>query len=472
MASDDHNGLKHKFLDKIIDSLADGVFTLDPEGIITSWNRSMEKISGYSAEEALGQSCGIIKCSRCFGRSCPADIARCRILEKGSSGAKECELQHRDGHDVPIIKHASVVKDDDGQVVGIVETVTDITELNRARRRAEEASLKLGEVHRLDRIIGKSRTMTEVFSTVRMAAGSDATVLIQGESGTGKELIAGAIHYKSSRSGSPLITVNCTALPENLLESELFGHVKGAYTGAIHGRIGRFEEANGGTIFLDEIGDLSPYIQVKLLRVLQEREIERLGESIRRRVDIRIVAATHRNLLAMVGEGTFREDLFYRLNVFPVHVPPLRERKEDLPLLVSHFIAEMNRKTGKNIVDASGEVMRIFMDYHWPGNVRELENAIEHAFVVCRHDRIEKEDLPAHLRFLLTDTRTPQHGARPHTDRLSPVPARGRSINREQLIDLLAECGWNKAEAARRLGVSRTAVWKYMKKWEIPLQPG
>lgn len=464
MSPDTQDVWNEKFISRIIDSMADGVFTLDNNGLIASWNKSMEKISGYSANEAVGQTCALLSCSRCFGRSCPTDIGRCRIFEKGSSGAKECQLQHKDGHDVPIIKHASVVKDDSGNVLGVVETVTDITELNRARKKAEEASLKLGEVHRLDNIIGKSQAMADVFSAIRMAAASDATVLIQGESGTGKELIAGAIHYNSDRRSNPLVTVNCSALPENLLESELFGHVKGAYTGAIRARTGRFEEAADGTIFLDEIGELSPFIQVKLLRVLQEREIERIGESKRRKINIRIVTATHKNLQAMVSAGTFREDLYYRLNVFPIRVPPLRERKEDIPLLVSHFIRIMNTKTAKKIVDASREVKRIFMDYHWPGNVRELENAIEHSFVLCNRDRIEREDLPEHLRH-----------SKDHLNSQDVVdkavqPTDIKKLTREGLIALLESCGWNKAQTARKLGVSHTSVWKYMKKWNIPLQ--
>ena len=457
-----HKILNHRIVSRIIDSMADGVFTMDNSGRIATWNRSMERISGYCAEEALGQTCALLSCSRCFGKSCPADIDRCKIFEKEASGAKECQLQHKDGHGVPIIKHASVVKDDDGLVLGVVETVTDVSELNRARRKVEEASRKLGEIHRLDNIIGKSQAMYKVFSAVRFAAASDATVLIQGESGTGKELIAGAIHFNSDRKNNSLVALNCSALPENLLESELFGHVKGAFTGAIRTRIGRFEEANEGTIFLDEIGELSPFLQVKLLRVLQEREIERIGESAKRKINIRIVAATHQDLRSQVMVGKFREDLYYRLNVFPVAVPPLRERKDDIPLLVSHFIHVLNKRTGKQVVDVSREVMRLFMDYYWPGNVRELENAMEHAFVLCNHDRVETEDLPSHLRH--------QAGAGEHPVAAKASFSKRKKLSKSKLLTLLDDCGWNKAEVARRLGVSHTSVWKYMKKWDIPLK--
>ena len=337
METSTHEIWNAHFMRQIIDSMADGVFTMDVEGRISSWNRSMERISGYTAQEALGQSCGLLQCSRCFGKECPAGFKKCGIIKNGASEAKECHLRHKNGHDVSVIKNASVVRDENGNIIGVVETVTDLTDLSRARQKAEEAALRLGEIHRLDNIIGRSRAMRQVFIAVKAAAASDATILVQGESGTGKELVAGAIHYNSERRGSPLITVNCSALSESLLESELFGHVRGAYTGAVRDRIGRFEEAEGGTVFLDEIGELSPFIQVKLLRVLQQREIERVGESKLRKIDIRVIAATHRDLYARVREGHFREDLYYRLKVFPIHLPPLRERREDIPLLISHF---------------------------------------------------------------------------------------------------------------------------------------
>lgn len=453
----------HRFLSRVIKSMADGVFTMDNEGTISSWNQSMVRISGYTSQEALGKRCDLLQCSRCFGTNCPATLQQCGVLEQEHLEVKECLIRHKEGHDVPVIKNASVVKDEEGTILGIVETVTDITELNLARKRAEQAALRLGEIHRLDNIIGKSQAMLDVFTAIKAAADSDATIIIQGESGTGKELVAGAIHYNSIRKNKPLITVNCSALSEALLESELFGHVKGAYTGALRDRIGRIEEAEGGTLFLDEVGELSPFIQVKLLRVLQEHEIERVGESRKRKIDIRVIAATHQDIYKLMHEGRFREDLYYRLKVFPIKIPPVRHRKDDIPLLISHFIRIMNKKTGKNVMDSSREVLQKLLDYHWPGNVRELENAIEHAFVLCKSDRIELKDIPFEIR---------QTGSEPKNKltMLSVPQSQQLELNREKLLELLVDCNWNKAEVARRVGRSRTSIWKYMKKWRIPLQ--
>ena len=263
----------------------------------------------------------------------------------------------------------------------------------------------------------------------------------------------------------PLLTVSCTALSESLLESELFGHVKGAFTGALRDRIGRFEEAGGGTIFLDEIGEISSFIQVKLLRVLQEREIERVGESVKRKIDIRIITATNHDLFNLVQRGRFREDLYYRLKVFPIIVPSLRDRKEDIPLLADHFIHIQNQKTGKQIRGVSQSAMRILMDYTWPGNVRELENAVEHAFVLCTGNKIDIFDMPVEIRQMEYRPVSLEKAAEFQKPSISKT-----KLSRETLLELLDKCDWNKAEAGRRVGLSRTAIWKYMKKWDIPLQ--
>jgi len=467
MGATSEERLDSRFAGYLLDSMADGVFTLDGQGRITTWNPSMEKISGYTQGEAKGRSCAMLNFNLCIEKTCPTGVKECGIYDKGAVDAKECVLRHKNGYPVSVLKSARLVKDESGDVIGVVETVTDLTELKRARKKAEEFGLRLAEMHRLDKIIGKSHAMRQVFSAVRAAASSEATILIQGESGTGKELVAGAIHFNGGRADAPMVAVNCSALSESLLESELFGHVKGAFTGAVRDRAGRFEEAAGGTILLDEIGEISPFIQVKLLRVLQEREIERVGESRRIKIDIRVIASTNKDLFRLVKEGKFREDLYYRLKVFPIFVPPLRERKEDIPLLTAYFIDRLNGKTGKNIRGLSSMAMRLFLDYPWLGNVRELENAIEHAFVLCRKGEIDLFDLPVELR------RAEYRPAATHTGGgVAGFPKRRTAVDRTGLLALLDQCGWNKAEVARQLGVSRTAVWKYMKKWDIPLSPG
>ena len=457
--------LDSSFSKLLLEAMADGVFTLNKKGVISSWNPAMEHITGYTAREAVGERCTLLNFTRCFSNTCPTNIEECGIYEYGRLEGTECFLRHKEGYDVPVIKSARLVKDRNGLIRGVVETVTDLTQLEKARRALEEANHRLGEIHRLDRIIGKSHAMQQVFSAVRAAAASDATILLQGESGTGKELVANAIHYLSDRNHNPFVTVSCSALTESLLESELFGHVRGAFTGAVRDRIGRFEEADGGTVFLDEIGDISPLIQVKLLRVLQEREIERVGESKKRTINIRIITATNKNLAGLVRSGQFREDLYYRLKVFPIMIPPLCKKKEDIPLLVSHFIHIQNQKTGKKIKGISQSTMRILMDYPWPGNVRELENAIEHAFVLCASDHIGVFDLPIEIRQL---EYRPDFPKDPPWTMVHASP--GKNLTPDILLELLHECHWNKAEAGRRLGLSRTAIWKYMKKWNIPLK--
>ena len=458
------------FLNQILDTMAEGLFTLDDQGIITSWNKSMEKITGYSELEAVGNTCSLIECSRCFGKKCPANINKCGVIKHGKTEAKECFIKHKDGHAVAVIKNARLARDDNDQILGIVETITDLTELKKIKKTAEEAQKQLKKAYSLGNIIGKSAVMQGVFDAIRAVANSRATVLIQGESGTGKELVAGAIHYTGAGSSSPLITVNCSALSETLLESELFGHVKGAFTGAHKDRKGRFEEADGGTVFLDEIGELTPYMQVKLLRVLQEREIERVGDSKKRKIDIRIIAATHKNLYELTQQGKFREDLFYRLKVFPINIPPLRNRREDIPLLIAHFIKNGNKREGKSIEGVETQGMKRLMEHSWPGNIRELENAIEHAFVMCNSNQIELKDLPVEIR--------ENHGHPENVPSIIANPAQTKSygtdkaakLTKAELLLLLEKSNWNKAEVGRRIQKSRTSVWKYMKKWGIPLQ--
>ncbi len=458
---------KNEFVGLLLEAIGDGIFVLDTQGRIIAWNPAMEKITGYSCDEIKGQNCKVLNFSQCFGKDCPAGMCDCGILKYEKVELTECLLRHKRGHFLSVTKNARVIKNDQNEIIGIVEAVTDLTELKKARLKMVEANRRLSELNRLGGIIARSKVMQNVFTFIKASAASDTTILIQGESGTGKELVAGAIHSISDRRDQPMITVNCSALSETLLESELFGHVRGAYTGANRDRAGRFEEADGGTLFLDEIGEIAPYIQVKLLRVLQQKVIERVGESRKRKIDIRIITATNKDLKFLVDGGQFREDLYYRLKVFPIFLPPLRDRKEDIPLLVNHFIRQNNDKSTGKVKAMTKPALKAFLDYAWPGNIRELANAIEHAFVLCSDRDIELDDLPLEIREMNAMAPPCEQRRTLH----KPGPTRPTAkLTREKLLDLLHESSWNKAEVARRVGLSRASIWKYMKKWDIPLQ--
>jgi two-component system response regulator HydG len=349
------------------------------------------------------------------------------------------------------------------RAIGGVETLTDISALKQMERKnaalEELASLGSGKFHLL---VGRSPLMQQVYDLIDLAAASNATVLITGETGTGKELVARSVHERGGRSSGPLVKVNCSALPEALLESELFGHAKGAFTGAIKDKVGRFELAEGGTLFLDEIGDVSPYIQVKLLRFLQEREFERVGESVTRRADVRIITATNHDLRELVRSGDFREDLYYRLKVFPIHLPSLRERKEDVGALIQHFIDKFNRQTGKSITGLSSEAALTLMDYNWPGNIRELENAIEHAFVTCREKEIGVFDLPLEIRHVELAVAM---GRPAGQSAIGASAGRKKEIlTKETLETALRRAGGSRASAAKALGIDRSTLWRQMKR--------
>jgi len=330
-----------------------------------------------------------------------------------------------------------------------------LAKLEREAVEAENLQLRsdLGEDFRPENLIGNSRAMRSVYQRIHQVAATDSTVLIRGESGTGKELVAAALHYASPRSRHPFIKVNCAALNEGLLESELFGHEKGAFTGALYARVGRIEQACGGTLFLDEIGDFSPVIQVKLLRVIQEREFERVGSSQTQKVDVRILTATNRDLEDAVAAGTFRQDLYYRINVFPIHLPPLRKRKDDIPVLAEHFAAKYAHRMKKPIRRISTEAIHMMFAYHWPGNVRELENCIEHAVLLSKDGTLRGGDLPSTLQ-------TPDAG-----DALPSGSLRSRValLERDVISDSLNRCGGNLSAAARELGITPRMVRYKMK---------
>ena len=455
----------------ILNTMPDGLFTLDVNCRIKVWNRMMEKLTGYRAKEAIGKPCSFLRCSDCEKEKGNGDDLECALLKSSLEFIEqyECTIEAKNGERIPVLKNARVLKDKNDRLLGIVETVTDIRPLKCLEREVSDFKQTIIPKRGIGRLVGKSHVMQEVYERIRLAGNSEATVLIEGETGTGKELIAEAIHYVSTRKDKPLVKVNCSALSENLLESELFGHVKGAFTGAVKDKIGRFELAQGGTIFLDEIGDLSPLIQLKLLRVLQGKEVERVGESVTRKVNVRVIAATHENLRELVEEGRFRKDFFYRLRVFSIPVPPLRKRKEDIPLLVKSFINRFNVSTGKRINRITNDVKRCFMDYCWPGNVRELENAIEHGFVTCQGGEMGLFDLPIEIRML--ELRRVECLRNIGSDQL-PIPHQSHSADTpEQLIDVLKAYNWNKSETARKLGIKRSTVWRKMKRWGIPLSP-
>ncbi len=337
--------------------------------------------------------------------------------------------------------------------------------MEERRLRAEVQALR-EEVHtkyNFSNLLGKSKPMQDLFALIRKVAASRSTVLIQGKSGTGKELVAKAIHYNSPRRERPLVTVNCSAIPKDLLESELFGHVKGAFTGAIAHKRGLFEEANGGSLFLDEIGELSPELQVKLLRAIQEREIKRVGDTRTISIDARLIAATNRDLAQAVHEGSFREDLYYRLNVIPITLPALQDRAEDIPLLATHFVMKYGKEANPPIEGISKEAMRLLLEYDWPGNVRELENVIERAVILAHGPEIAPEDLPAQFH-----TRgNPAHRATSHLGPERPTLA---ELERDYIATILQETGWHQLRAAHILGIDRRTLYRKIRTYGLQRQ--
>ena len=338
-------------------------------------------------------------------------------------------------------------------LLSIQGSPTGVVMVSRDDTHVADLEMELKEHRQFHRIIGRSEPMQKIYTLIKSLANVQTTVLVTGESGTGKELVAEALHLAGDRSHKPLVKVNCSALPESLLESELFGHVKGAFTGAIRDNIGRFHRADGGTIFFDEIGDVSPKVQLKLLRVLEEREFERVGSSSPTKVDVRLIAATNRNLLEKVSIGELREDLYYRLKVIEIKLPPLRDRREDIPLLVEHFRNGFNLKFKKNIEGISADVLKAFLKYTWRGNVRELEHTMEHAFVLCNRNIITFDNLPSDFGTALAAVRhdTP---ATPEEDL-------------QEILAALAETDWNKAKAARMLGIDRVTLYRKIKRYHI-----
>jgi len=432
----------------VLDSVAEGVFTVDREGIVTSVNRTAEQILGCAAEGVLGGRASDYFPAETCGAGSPLD----ETLHTGRAVRnRELAVTLADRKVIPLSVCAGPFRNEHGATLGAVCTFRDLREIERIAEERRSRTPFLG-------IIGKHARMREIFDMVEMIKDSDSTVLLQGESGTGKGLFARALHSLSPRQRQPFIKVSCAALPETLLESELFGHEKGAFTGAIRERKGRFELADTGTIFLDEIGDLSPTVQVKLLRVLQEQQFERLGGNETIQVDVRVIAATHRDLPRLMREGTFREDLYYRLNVIPIHLPALRERKADIPLLVEFLLERLAAKGKGKVLSVSPRAMSVLMDYDWPGNVRELENVLEHALVCSRGGAIEPDAFPRSVVGRHTD-----HAQHPKRSRASV----SETDDKEALLRALEASRWNRGLAAARLRIDRTTLWRKMRRWSI-----
>ncbi len=449
----------NRYWKTVVDTIQEGVIVVDPDGIIVFANHAFLQLAGYKSDELIGQPCSRLNCSGCSLQRQREPQLWCRLFREGMLKKQQCVLTRRDGSQVHLFKNASVLRDANDQVLGAVETMADITELLEQETKIEAFKRELRSRDTFHGMIGISASMQRVYSLINNAADSDAPLIIFGESGTGKELVAQALHKISSRRNFPFVKVNCAALNESLLESELFGHVKGAYTGAIHNRKGRFEAADGGSIFLDEIGDLPLATQVKLLRVLEEKIVERVGDNNPIPVNVRIISATNKNLAAMVRRRTFREDFFYRINVIPVQIPPLRERIDDIPLLAEAFFRRLQLKTDKNIRGISNEAMELLIKYDWPGNVRELRSSFEYVFVTCQGTTVKPEDLPPIIR---------NHKPRFFNHEVSAISTANRKERQKrELIKALETAGGNRSRAAEILGVSRVTVWNRMKRFGV-----
>jgi PAS domain S-box-containing protein len=449
-----------KKLAAILNSVWEAVITVGRDHRIASFNRAAERLVGITEAEALGKDCRTILRAN-FGPA-QADCPMGDITEGGQPRTEvNGTLVRADGRIVPVSASWGFLEDEPGHVLGFVVSFRSFDEIERL---VEERRSRFP----FREIVGRTQRLKEIFELVDVVKETDSTVLITGESGTGKGLFARAIHDLSARRDGPFVKVNCAALTETLLESEMFGHVKGAFTGAVSDKVGRFEAADGGTIFLDEIGEISPAIQVKLLHVLQDHEFQRVGSSRTTKVNVRVIAATNRDLKAAMREGRFREDLFYRLHVIPIIVPPLRERKEDIPLLVEHVLKSLRRRGLDRVRGVSPEAMRCLMDYRWPGNVRELENVLERGVVCARGPVLACDALAEEVRELCRGphrTTAPAVASPPPPGHDAPPPE--ADDERQRLLSALDANRWNRGEAAAALGIDRTTLWRKLKRYGL-----
>jgi PAS domain S-box-containing protein len=438
---------EERSLKLILDNLDIGVFTVNRGGYITFFNREAEKISGFDRRQVLGKHCSAI-----FEGADAHDL--CLLKESIANGvsrtSRRGKMPTKNGEVIPIRASYMALRNEKGSIVGGLATFHDLTLVQQLHQ-------AISDRYTFHDMIGKDPSMQQVFETVSVVAGTDATVLIEGATGTGKDLLAKVVHSASRRAGQPLVKVNCAAIPDNLLESEMFGYIKGAFTGADRDKPGRFNEAHGGTIFLDEIGDLPLSLQAKLLRVLEDREFYPLGSRHTQKVDVRILSATNRPLENLVAKRQFREDLYYRLNVFRIQLPDLKHRRVDIPLLIHHILRRLSAARDNRRVRISEASMEVLLNYDYPGNVRELENILEHALIICRSDTIEPRHLPEYLH-------------RPRsTGTAADISGRinAEQREREQLLRVLEKHNWHRQRAARELGIDRTTLWRRMKKYQL-----
>ncbi len=434
----------------ILESISDGVFTVDHKTWrITSFNRAAEEITGIAKEDALGKLCSEVFRSSLCEDNCPL-----RATLKNSTPIinKSCYIVNNDGRRVPISISTAVLTTENGDIIGGVETFRDLTELVSLRK-------ELKERYSVGCLVSHSPTMRKVFDLVSAVAPSSSTILIQGDTGTGKELLAKTIHNLSDRSKKPFVAVNCGALPDTLLESELFGYKKGAFTGAAKDKKGRFAVAEKGTLFLDEIGEITPALQIRLLRVLQERTYEPLGSTKSEIFEGRIIAATNKNLSELVKQGIFREDLYYRINIVKIELPTLKERKEDIPLLINHFVDSFNNIQNKQIDGFSVEAISAMIAYSWPGNIRELENVVERAFILCRENLID-------VKFLPDDVLGSAQEIKAGTYDMSTVR---RTTEKQAILTALKNNNFNRVAAARELNIHKTTLYRKIKIFGIKL---
>ncbi len=443
-----HIALSGVSTESILESISDGVFTVDGSWRITSFNRAAEDITGIARAEAVGRRCADV-----FRASmCESDCALRRTLETGDPVVNRAAfIVDANGRRIPISVSTALLRNSNGEVVGGAETFRDLTLIEELRKEIA-GRFKVGD------IVSRSPAMRQVLEVLPKIAESESTVLLQGETGTGKELVARAIHGLSNRRDGPFVAVNCGALPDTLLESELFGYKSGAFTGATKDKPGRFDLAQGGTIFLDEIGEVSPALQIRLLRVLQERTYEPLGGTRTNKANVRVVAATNRDLAAQVRDGAFRQDLYYRVKVMKIDLPPLRRRREDIPLLVEHFVDMFNATQNKHVVGVSADVLALLMAHEFPGNVRELQNILEHAFVLCHEGQIELSHLPSEI--------LPVSSGRAQTGRLQDAV---RALEAKAIHEALERNHYNRLAAARDLGMHKSTLFRKAKLLGIDL---